>query len=191
MKVLLTCLTIKQKMQNWQLKLLVVKDHDLTFHQNDVGYYKKSKNITFEIEERSEVFKELKETLYSTLERLYWVTKKEQGLTLNIKDAKVNSKFNLINIIPVRKIKRNVSRVGEKPEKLKAAANIVIKDIKKLFPANVVEEELILQDYFYFEALQTLTKSREKIINVSSDSEGVTDSEFSKSLANKLSKEDL
>ena len=80
-------------MQNWQLKLLVVKDHDLTFHQNDVGYYKKSKSITFEIEERLEVFKELKETLYSTVERLYWVTKKEKGLTLNGEDAKVKPKL--------------------------------------------------------------------------------------------------
>ena len=142
--------------------------------------------------ERSEVLKELKETLYSTLERLYSATKKEKGLTLNIKDAKVNSKFSLINIIPVRKIKRNVSRVGEKPEKLKAAANIVIKDIKKMFPANAVEEELVLQDYFCYEALKTLTKSREKIINVYRDSEGVMGSEFSKSLAkNDLSKEDL
>ena len=142
--------------------------------------------------ERSEVLKELKETLYSTLERLYSATKKEKGLTFNIKDAKVNSKFSLINIIPVRKIKRNVSRVGEKPEKLKAAANIVIKDIKKMFPANAVEEELVLQDYFCYEALKTLTKSREKIINVYRDSEGVMGSEFSKSLAkNDLSKEDL
>ena len=142
--------------------------------------------------ERSEVLKELKETLYSTLERLYSATKKEKGLTLNIKDAKVNSKFSLINIIPVRKIKRNVSRVGEKPEKLKAAANIVIKDIKKMFPANAVEEELVLQDYFCYEALKTLTKSREKKINVYRDSEGVMGSEFSKSLAkNDLSKEDL
>ena len=138
------------------------------------------------------MFKELKETLYSTLERLYSVTKKEKGLTLNVEDAKVNSKFNLINIIPVRKIKRNVSRVGEKPEKLKAAANIVIKDIKKMFPTNAVEEELVLQDYFCYEALKTLTKSREKIINVYRDSEGVMGSEFSKSLAkNDLSKEDL
>ena len=138
------------------------------------------------------MFKELKETLYSTIERLYSVTKKEKGLTLNVEDAKVNSKFNLINIIPVRKIKRNVSRVGEKPEKLKAAANIVIKDIKKMFPANAVEEELVLQDYFCYEALKTLTKSREKIINVYRDSEGVMGSEFSKSLAkNDLSKEDL
>ena len=138
------------------------------------------------------MLKALKETLYSTLERLYSATKKEKGLTLNIKDAKVNSKFSLINIIPVRKIKRNVSRVGEKPEKLKAAANIVIKDIKKMFPANAVEEELVLQDYFCYEALKTLTKSREKIINVYRDSEGVMGSEFSKSLAkNDLSKEDL
>ena len=61
----------------------------------------------------------------STLERLNSVTKKEKGLTLNVEHAKVNSTFNLINI-PVRKKKRNVSRVGEKYEKSKAEADIVI-----------------------------------------------------------------
>ena len=73
----------------------------------------KIKNITFETEESSEVLKELNETLYSTLERLYSPTKKEKGLTLNVEHAKVNSKFNLINM-PVRKKKRNVSKVGGK-----------------------------------------------------------------------------
>ena len=171
--------------------MLVAKDHDLTFHQNDVGYYKKSKNITFEIEERLKVFKEIKETLYSTLERLYWVTKKEKGLTLNVEDAKVKSKFNMTNMIPVRKKKRNISRVGEKYEKSKATADIVIKDLKILFPANAVEEELFLQDDFSFEALETFTTNREKIINISSDSKGETNSGFSKSLATNFSKEDL
>ena len=75
----------------------------------------KIKNITFETEESSEVFKELKETLHGTRERLYSATKKEKGLTSIIKLAKVNSKFNMINI-PVRKKKRNVARVGEKYE---------------------------------------------------------------------------
>ena len=115
------------------------------------------------------VIKELNETLYSTLERLYSATKKEKGLTLNVEHAKVNSKFNLINI-PVRKKKRNVSKVGGKQEKSKAAADIVIKCIKKSFPVNAVEEELVLQDDFCFEAPETFTANSEKIINVSSDS---------------------
>ena len=71
------------------------------------------------------MFEELKETLRSTLERLNSATKKEKGLTLNVEHAKVNSTFNLINI-PVRKKKRNVSRVGDKYEKSKAEADIVI-----------------------------------------------------------------
>ena len=62
---------------------------------------------------------------------------------------------------------------------------------KKSFPVNAVKEELVLQDDFCFEAPETFTTNREKIINVSSDSEGETNSEFSKSLATNLSKEDL
>ena len=101
----------------------------------------------------------------------------------------MNSTFNLINI-PARKQIRNVSRLGGKHEKLKAAADIVIKDIKS-FPVNTVEEELVLQDDFCFEAPKTFTTNREKTINASSDSEGETNSEFSKSLTTHLSKEDL
>ena len=71
--------------------------------------FHKIKNITFEIEESSDVFEERKETLCSTLERLNSATKKENGLTLNAKHAKVNSKFNLTNI-PVRKKKCFESR---------------------------------------------------------------------------------
>ena len=67
----------------------------------------KIKSITFEIEESSEVVKELKEFLHGTLERLYLATKKEKALTLNVEHGKVNSKFNLINI-PAHKKKRNV-----------------------------------------------------------------------------------
>ena len=87
--------------------------------------------------------------------------------------------------------RKNVSRVGEKYEKSKAAEDIVIKDIKKLFPFNAVKEDLVLQDYFCFDTLESLTRNREKIINVSSDSKVETNSEFSKSLATNLSKEDL
>ena len=116
--------------------------------------------------------------------------KNEKRLTLNVEHANVNSKFNLINI-PVCKKKRNVSRVGEKYEKPKAAADIVIKDIKKSFPVNAVEEELVLQGDFCFEAPETFTTNRDKIINVSSDSEGETNSEFSKSRTTNHSKEDL
>ena len=109
---------------------------------------------------------------------------------LNVEHAKVNSKFNLINI-PVRKKKRNVLRVGEKYEKSKTAADIVMKDIKMSFPVNTVEEELVLQDNFCFEAPETFTTNKEKIINVSNDSEGETNSEFSKSPTTNLSIEDL
>ena len=56
-------------------------------------------------------------------------------------------KFNLVNIIPAQKKKRNVSRVSEKYEKLKAAADIVIKDIKKLFPANLQQANADKQHY--------------------------------------------
>ena len=101
----------------------------------------------------------------------------------------MNSKFNLINI-PVRKKKRNVSRLGGKYEKSKAAADTVIKDIKS-FLVNTVDEELVLQDDFYFEAPKTFTTNIEKIINVSSDSKGKTNSEFSKSLTTRIFKEDL
>ena len=107
--------------------------------------------------------------LCTAQQKLYSATKKEKGLTLNVEHAKVNSKFNLINI-PVRKKKRNVSKVGGKQEKSKAAADIVIKCIKKSFPVNAVEEELVLQDDFCFEASETFTTNSEKIINVSSDS---------------------
>ena len=51
--------------------------------------------------------------------------------------------------------------------------------------------ELVLQDDFCFEAPETFTTNREKIINVSSDSEGETNNELFKSLATNLSKEDL
>ena len=107
------------------------------------------------------MFKELKETLYSTLERLYSVAKKEKGLSLNVEHAKVNSKFNLVNIIPAQKKKRNVSRVSEKYEKLKAAADIVIKDIKKLFPANLQQANADKQHYY------CPSKDAQKIISCS------------------------
>ena len=60
-----------------------------------------------------------------------------------------------------------------------------------MFPFNAVKEDLVLQDYFCFDTLESLTRNREKIINVSSDSKVETNSEFSKSLATNLSKEDL
>ena len=96
----------------------------------------------------------------------------------------------MINI-PVRKKKRNVARVGEKYEKWKAAADIVIKDIKKLLPVNTVEEELVLQDDFCFKAPETFTANRETIMIVSSDIEGEANGELSKSPTTNLSKEDL
>ena len=60
-----------------------------------------------------------------------------------------------------------------------------------MFPVSDVEEELVLQDDFCFEAPETFTTNRDKIINVSSDSEGETNSEFSKSRTTNHSKEDL
>ena len=47
---------------------------------------------------------------------------------------------------------------------------------KKLIPSDTVEEGLVLQDDFRLEVSETYTKSREKIINVSSDSKGETNS---------------
>ena len=96
----------------------------------------------------------------------------------------------MINI-PVRQKKRNVARVGEKYEKWKAVADIVIKNIKKSLPVNTVEEELVLQDNFCFKAPKTFTTNRENIINVSSDSKGEANGELSKSPTTNLSKEDL
>ena len=134
------------------------------------------------------MFKELKETLHGTLERLYSATKKEKGLTLNVEHAKVNSQFNMINI-PVCKKKINVARVSENNEKWKAAADIVIKDIQKSLPVNTIEEELVLQDDFCFKAPDTFTTNREKIINVSSNSEGEANGELSTSPTTNLSKQ--
>ena len=63
-------------------ELLVEKGHDLTLHQNAMSYYNEIKNITFEIEEKSEAFKELKETFHIPLKPLYLATKKRK---INIK----------------------------------------------------------------------------------------------------------
>ena len=68
---------------------------------------------------------------------------------------------------------------------------MVIKDIKKSLPVNTVEEELVLQDDFYFKAPAPFTTNRENIINISSDSEREANGELSKSPTTNLSKEDL
>ena len=44
--------------------------------------------------------------------------------------------------------KRNVSRVGEKYEKSKAAVDIVVKDITKFFPVITVEKSLFFKMIF-------------------------------------------
>ena len=67
-------------------------------------------------------------------------------------------------------------RVIENYEKLNAAADIVVKDTKKLTPVNTVEKELVLQVNFLLEDSETFTKSRENKINVSRDSKGETNS---------------
>lgn len=107
------------------IELLVKKGHDLTLHQNAVSYYNDLKNITFEIEEKSEAFKELKETLHIPLKPL-----------------------------PVHEKKINVSRIVEEYEK--SIASVEIKNIKRSFPINTVEKELLLQNDFCFEAPETL-----------------------------------
>ena len=63
------------------------------------------KNATFDMEESSEVFVELKQSLIEMLQKLYSATKKEKGATLNIpSNSKTNSsKFNAINIPPRKK----------------------------------------------------------------------------------------
>ena len=63
-------------MQNSQLKLLVAKDSNIPSECREL--LQKVENMTFEMEESSEMFKELKETLCSTLERLYLATKKKK-----------------------------------------------------------------------------------------------------------------
>ena len=46
------------------------------------------------MEESSEVFVELKETLNELLQKLYDSTKKEKGVTLNISNEKKNNTIN-------------------------------------------------------------------------------------------------
>ena len=62
---------------------------------------------------------------------------------------------------------------------------------KKSFLVNTLEEELVLLDYFCFEAPETFVTNREKIINVSSDREWDTNSDFFKSPTTNLSIENL
>ena len=59
----------------------------------------------------------------------------------------------MINV-PVRKKKINVSRIVKEYEK--SIASVEIKNIKKSFPVNTVEKELVLQNDFCFEAPETL-----------------------------------
>ena len=63
------------------------------------------KNATFNVEESSEVFVELKQSLTEIMQKLYSATKKEKCVTLNIPpNSKTNSgKFNVINIPPRKK----------------------------------------------------------------------------------------
>ena len=69
---------------------------------------------------------ELKQPLTEILQKLCSATKKEKGVTLNIpSNSKTNSsKFNVINILPRKK--KKCSRVGEKYEKMKAAAKVSV-----------------------------------------------------------------
>ena len=94
----------------------------------------------------------------------------------------------MINV-PVRKKKINVSRIVKEYEK--SIASVEIKNIKKSFPVNTVEKELVLQNDFCFEAPETLKIFTEKRINVSSDSKGKTNGKFCKSQRTNSSIEDL
>ena len=80
--------------------------------------------------------------------------------------------------------KRNVSRVGEKYEKSKAAVDIVVKDIKKSFPVITVEKSLFFKMIF-------VLKLREKAISFSSHSERETNSKYSQSSRTNLSMRNL
>ena len=74
------------------------------------------------MEESSEVFVELKESLAEMLQKLCSATKKQKGVTLRIPSNRKrnSSKFNVINIPPRKKNK--CSGVEEKYEKKKADA---------------------------------------------------------------------
>ena len=113
------------------------------------------KNATFDVEESSEVFAELKQSLTAMLQKLYSATKKEKSATLTIpSNSKTNSsKFNVINI-PPRKEKR-CSRVREKYEKIKAAAQVTVQTYT---PAKSnIEKERVLERYFDFKAPDVFT----------------------------------
>ena len=56
--------------------------------------------------------------------------------------------------LPVHEKKINVSRIVEEYEK--SIASVEIKNIKRSFPINTVEKELLLQNDFCFEAPETL-----------------------------------
>ena len=80
--------------------------------------FQRLKSATFDVEESSEVFLELKQSLAEMLQKLCSATKKEKGVTLNIpSNSKTNSsKFSVISIL-----RKKYSHVGEKYEKMKAA----------------------------------------------------------------------
>ena len=102
------------------------------------------------MKESSEVFVELKQSLTEMLQKRYSANKKEKGVTLNIpSNSKTNSsKFNVINI-PLRK-KKEYSRVAEKYEEIKAAAQV---SVQTYTPAKSnIEEEQVLERNFDFKA---------------------------------------
>ena len=67
-------------------------------------------------------------------------------------------KSNFINI-SVHKKKGKVLRVIENYEKLNAAADIVIKDTKKMTPVNTVKKSLFLKIIFYLIILRLSQKA--------------------------------
>ena len=78
------------------------------------------------MEESSEVFVELKETLNELLQKLYESTKKKKVQLLNISNKKKQyNKLNVANILTRKK--KKCCRVGEKHEKIKTVSQISVK----------------------------------------------------------------
>ena len=132
------------------------------------------KNATFDVEQSSEVFVELKQSLTEMLQKLYSVTKKEKGVTLNIpSNSNTNSsKFNVVDVPPRKK--KNCSCVGEKYEKIRAAAQV---SVQTYTPAKSnIEDEQVLERDLDFKARDVFTVQNCDI-DLTVDSEDETNSE--------------
>lgn len=130
------------------------------------------KNATFNVDESSEVFVELKQSLTDMLQKLCSATKK--GVMLNIpSNSKTNSsKFNVINVPPPKKKKYSCAK--QKHEKMKAAARV---PVQTYTPAKCnFEDEQVLERDFDFKAPHVFTVQNCDI-DLTVDSEDETNSE--------------